>query len=58
MLRHQEALNQMRNAISQSANPATATATFTSNPTIQNLANNNEYSVATLQKEAARLGNN
>lgn len=57
-MRHQAALNQMRNAISNSANPTTATAPFTSNPTLRNLANNNEYSVATLSKEAARMTNN
>ena len=57
-LRHQEALNQMRTAISQSANPTTAPAPFTSNPHLQSLANNNEYSVATLSKEAARMTNN
>ncbi len=56
-VRHQAALNQMRTAISQSSNPVTATP-FTSNPTLQNLANNNEYSVATLSKEAARMTNN
>lgn len=56
--RHQEALNQMRNAISNSTNPTIATATFTSNPTLRNLANNNDYSVATLSKEAARMTNN
>lgn len=57
-IRHQAALSQMRSAISQSANPTTATAPFTSNPTLHNLANNNEYSVATLSKEAARMSNN
>ena len=57
-MRHQAALNQMRTAISQSDNPTTATAPFTSDPTLRNLANNNEYSVATLSKEAARMTNN
>lgn len=56
-MRHQAALNQMRNAISQSSNPMTATAPFTSDPTLRDLANNNEYSVATLSKEAARMNN-
>lgn len=65
-MRHQAALNQMRAAISQSDNPTTAfqsteeysTAPYINNPNLQNLANNNEYSVATLSKEAARLTNN
>ena len=57
-MRHQAALDQMRSAISNSANPTTASAPFTSNPTLRNLANNNEYSVATLSKEAARMTNN
>ena len=56
--RHQAALNQMRTAISNSANPTIASAAFTSNPTLKNLASNNEYSVATLSKEAARMTNN
>lgn len=56
-IRHQAALESMRTAISNSANPITTSAPFTSNPTIKNLANNNEYSVATLSKEAARMNN-
>ncbi len=56
--RHQAALDQMRNAISNSANPTIATAPFTSDPNLRNLANNNDYSVATISKEAARMTNN
>jgi len=56
--RHQAALSQMRSAISQSANPGTATAPFTSSPILHDLANNKDYSVATLSKEASRMSNN
>ncbi len=56
---HQQALNQMRNAINQTGNPTYEDEIdYGSIPSasLQNLANNNQYSVETISKEAARIG--
>lgn len=59
-MRHQEALNQMRNAIGNSNNPISyGSPAPVGAPTqqLQNLANNTDFTVATISKEAARLNN-
>ncbi len=58
---HQEVLNQMRNAINQTGNPSyDEDISYGSVPgaSLQNLASNDQYSVETISKEAARLERN
>ncbi len=64
-INHEEALNKMRQAISASevnsnfSYGSPMLQPLSSDPSLRDLANNKEYSVATLSKEAARMeGNN
>lgn len=59
---HQQALDQMRNAINQTDNPVIDDDEInygsTPSSSLQSLANNDQYSVETISKEAARMEGN